>query len=306
MDYTRMYDEVFNGITLDEIRRRIAVFQASSGSWGERETHAWILDLAIGQAENARTPRIPISRRSYPKDTNFIRARNLKDEPTEKAFFISDMWEAPPKAIKAGRFNASGEQFLYVTEGQTDAPKLEVDVKDGDPYLLIFYKSTDDVELVEIGWPSESIPDYFGTHADKAKEILDFINNSFCEDEIYTISNIIAKEVHLGGFDGWCYPSVKLDGAINVCFNLSAKSKLDFSGAFAARDYGDQCRALAVFVDGYAGLATFSDWSEVNSLAQKYYYDIWSDYGRTGKLSDLKDSNKSTDTEIIYILKPDL
>ncbi|WDG52886.1 hypothetical protein [Pseudomonas chlororaphis] len=304
MGLAQMYDEVFSGITIDEIRRRIDFFYKHSASWNDGKTLEFILDLAIGKTGFARMPRIPISRRSYPKNANFIRARNLRDEPAEKNFLIGDMWEAPAKVVKAGRLNAPGEQFLYATEGQIKAPKLEVGVAEDDPYLLIFYKSTDDIELIDIGWQEEAIPEYFGVHADKAKEILDFINSSFRKDEIYMISNIIAKEVHQRGFDGWCYPSVKIEGAINVCFNLSAKRKLDFSGAFVARDHGDQNSVIAVFVDGDAGLASFSDWQNEKSLAKKFHDEIWADYMQTGDLSDLKEKNKSTSPELVYILKP--
>lgn len=306
MNLLRMYDRAFSGITIDEIRRRIAIFEEHSASWETDETLAFILDLAMGQSGYARTPRIPISRRSYPRNTNFIRVRNLKDEPTEKELFIGDMWEAPAKHVKPGRLNVTGEQFLYTTEGQTKAPKLEVGIEEGDPYLLIFYKSIDDIELIDVGWQDETIPEYFGAHAEKAREILDFINTSFRKDDIYIISNIIAKEIHLGGFDGWCYPSVKLDGAINACFNLQAKGKLDFSGAFVARDLGGQQQVITVCVDGNAGLALFSDWTGENSLAKKFYDEIWADYMQTGNLADLKENNKSTDPELLYILKLDI
>lgn len=304
MNLLQIYDSAFSGITIDEIRKRIAIFKEHSASWGADEMRAFILDLAMGRVGYALTPRIPISRRSYPKNTNFIRVRNLKDEPEEKEFFIGDMWEAPAKYVNPGRLNARGEQFLYATEGQIKAPKLEVGIEEGDPYLLIFYKSTDDIELIDVGWQDETIPEYFGAHTEKAREILNFINTSFRKDEIYIISNSIAKEIHLGHFDGWCYPSAKLEGAINACFNLPAKDKLDFSGAFIARDLGDQQQTIAVCVDGDSGLALFSDWADQNSLAKKLYDEIWTDYMQTGDLADLKENNKSTDPEVIYILKP--
>jgi RES domain len=170
--------------------------------------------------------------RAYQPGATFLRVRKLNDILT--APVIADFWEAPDHSTPQGRANQAREPLLYVS-GDLQTAQLETHTMEDDIYNFNLYKSTDLINVSEIGFPIEKKT---GTKNSTGRIIQEFITALFLKKGkfAYDVSNFLAKRFYSFDDDGLAYPSVanNLKGD-NLCLNQQGKSKLELIASFTFR-----------------------------------------------------------------------
>lgn len=194
-------------------------------------------------------------------NTSFYRVRKLEDTSIPSSNFknLSDMWEPPSEAVtKMGRLNKKHESLLYVSLADPGCAIKECKVNEGEPFALIKYSSTEQININLIGGK----PDYNQLNiTDKNTILIHDLYNNFLFDEfsrdvgegtefLYRPSEMIAKayfdlppEVQ----DAWAYPSIfNKKEQINVCFRpQKAHSLLILKGALICKMENDLIHPMA-------------------------------------------------------------
>ena len=143
--------------------------------------------------------------------------------------------------IKFGRLNNRKEQVMYLADTYRTAMQ-EVRLEKGDRFYLSLFVNTDPLNLMNIGEQLESE----GRYGAIEKKVSEFLLSEFTKvvesgkEFEYRISNLIAKHYYsytIDELDGWIYPSIAREGAMNIALDKKATDKkIKFLVAF----YGEQ------------------------------------------------------------------
>lgn len=91
---------------------------------------------------------------AYPNKTKFYRIRRLDGDSIPNINFqtYNDCWEPPKSCVKkAGRLNKINESLLYTSPQDPTVPLKELQIKDGEFYVLIIYRALSEIKVNLIG-----------------------------------------------------------------------------------------------------------------------------------------------------------
>lgn len=183
-----------------------------------------------------------------------FRIRKFVDLNTllEQMRLESSYWNPHPKYIKTyGRLNRPGKSLLYTAEEPLIALR-EMDVKEGDWFVLITYTNTMPIRV----WSIEPQYDHIAFSNDEPRkmQILQTMNKFLVElftmdvlpgqEYLYKITESIVSEWYASSYTnwGWSYPSVKDTTMYNLCldpecfkYSGGIRNVMKFSGAFVCR-----------------------------------------------------------------------
>lgn len=158
-------------------------------------------------------------------DLNFV----LTKMRTEK-----DAWE-PPVVKNRGRLNNIGESLLYTCPYSQETAVEEMKIREGEIFALMTYEAKEDIEALKIGEWKEN-RNLSKEQNQKLRIINNFLYSEFTKDVgigteyLYRVSEIITKDyfnfLPLEKQHAWCYPSVQLKKAYNVCFRTNIHKKV--------------------------------------------------------------------------------
>lgn len=201
----------------------------------------------------------------YKKGTKFYRIKTLEGSniPNSRFSKYSDYWETNPTYItKCGRINKPGESLIYTSLDYICCIK-ELQIKPGEPFVVIRYSAKEDVKVNVIG----GTYDYNALGITDEKQITnneivnDFLRNEFSREVgegneyLYRLSESIAKNFFdlppRDVQDAWCYLSVKDKTKYNVCFRPNiAREVLEVDGAMVCSNYHDNFLEVKLISDG--------------------------------------------------------
>jgi len=230
--------------TYEEIKKRIITFESNDFSkMTPDEIYKSVIELF---SKNGVIPR-DLYTIIIPKNEMFYRVRKFADK--ENFLTEQDFWNNPNPPI--GRLNLAGEPILYACYNNDPIKTAisEVGITDNELFVIISYKSVEEIEFSSPGIISSS---YKSDKEAYDKHILmeGFLKEIFTKqvhDEnnpyYYHISCAIAKYFFAFGKDSsgsyhndaFVYPSVKTKINNNIAFQIeSAKKKLKLCGAAIA------------------------------------------------------------------------
>ncbi|WP_425754913.1 hypothetical protein ACPW7J_08045 [Ihubacter sp. rT4E-8] len=178
----------------------------------------------------------------FQKGTRFYRVRLLDNQtiPNENLKDISDFWNPPVEYVrKYGRLNKPHESLLYTTFNPHTAI-YEAHISTNELFVIFIYETKKDVKVPWIGSPTNY--EHHNITNPKAicnHEILkNFLIDEFTrkvpqgQEQLYRITEHIAKEYFVAPESvGWRYPSIKDNGADNICFSSNnLNQNLDLVG----------------------------------------------------------------------------
>ncbi|WP_051227753.1 hypothetical protein [Gillisia sp. JM1] len=144
-----------------------------------------------------------------------------------------DAWE-PPVVENRGRLNNIGESLLYTCPYSQETAIEEMKIKEGEIFALMTYEAKQDIEALKIGEWKEN-KSLSKEQNQKLRIINNFLITEFTKDVgigteyLYRVSEIITKDyfdfLPIEKQQAWCYPSVKLKKAYNVCFRPNIHKK---------------------------------------------------------------------------------
>ena len=225
--------------------------------------------------------------RALPKESLFYRVRKMKDFKTimDQMTTIGAFWEPPAKFVHEwGRLNKPNEPLLYTAldiQGAID----ELHIADEDWFVLIKYKSLEEVKINWIG--GQYNDDQLRIQSPKARLIHEIYNN-FLKDEfsrdvgvgteyLYRISENIAKAYFdlppRAVQDAWCYASIQDKSKCNVCFRPEiAHDLLHLEGAMICRKIHDNLACYRMLTIGENGKIYGCNVGETGAVGQNQIF----------------------------------
>lgn len=239
-------EEILRNTTISEIQKKIDYFSLISAELNDKEIINEIKNVLLFGNDSIKASVFTSASRDYQKSSQFFRIRSL--EKKEITFKIEDFWEAPPERTNYGRFNKPYKPHLYITSGEFQTPKKELNIKENDHYLLIYYTANQTLSLFELGFDSNIPPLLSESSKEKIKLINNFIREYILNtnEGAYKISSVLSNDIaDYDRFDGWCYPSAKDNKAVNACIKTSSKHKLTIKNSFVCLSRPDNDSYIA-------------------------------------------------------------
>lgn len=181
----------------------------------------------------------------FKKSGNLFRVRKLTDELKKQleGGFINneELWEPPVEYAFRGRLNYEGYPYLYASEANLRTCLMEAKMQPNDEFILINYEFIDDTKLTGIGFDYDlSLISNINIRK-KVELFSELIKRNFLrtQDDAYVYSNYIAND--LCNYEkGWAYPSVQVEGWMNVCLTKDEQSKLVVKRVFVCKLKSDE------------------------------------------------------------------
>lgn len=240
-----LYDEIVNGIH-DSLGQKMSLKY-----WGyEVKKNCYVPSITVDIPHAV----IPMSSSLYSRDTILFRVRKIASP--EYQYTIQDFWEPPKEVIRPGRLNQDGEQMLYCSVDNSRTALKEARINVGDTYIIIFYRVKDKISVNKIGF-------------DLRTDILKIVNEFFGKsgEAAYKLSEKLAKMYKLDYCDGWIYPSVLHEKGINICLDLSAKTKLDLVAVHECKRLEESDKYLSILDINSGSVSRLNDWDNPDGQA---------------------------------------
>ena len=168
-------------------------------------------------------------------------------------------------------------------------PKKEVGITNGDYYIIIYYNVIETLSLFELGFKNVNIPNTKETTKKKIELLNEFIRKSVLSRKsgAYRISSILSNDIaNFQEFDGWCYPSMHNNNAVNTCIKSSSKFKLKIKSIFLCQACSDRDKYFYSMTIGTDSIIQcFSDWNEENSRAYEILNQVYDDNKKVQKIT---------------------
>lgn len=180
---------------------------------------------------------IPTNTKIVAGGTKIFRARLIDHE--DQISLLSDIWQAPPMFVSAGRLNVPREPLIYTSQESPATAAFEVRMKPGDVFAMIQYSTKLNVSYAPVGEVPMNL-DFTMNEVRKLKMIYGFMEDIFTQraspnkEHVYIAPELIVKNFFDWPIEisqAWGYRSVADPGGhgFNLCFRPEvAKAYLHF------------------------------------------------------------------------------
>lgn len=278
-------NKAFDYVSINKIKKKIKEFKKNNHTYKDVELLDRIKDVLLFDVNGFGLSIFTSAAREYQISSQLFRIRKFEQHTISE----KDLWEPPNDKVDYGRFNKPKESFLYATIGDFETPKKEVGITNGDYYIIIYYNVIETLSLFELGFKNVNIPNTKETTKKKIELLNEFIRKSVLSRKsgAYRISSILSNDIaNFQEFDGWCYPSMHNNNAVNTCIKSSSKFKLKIKSIFLCQACSDRDKYFYSMTIGTDSIIQcFSDWNEENSRAYEILNQVYDDNKKVQKIT---------------------
>ena len=249
------------------------------GEFRKRVANFWELDLADAASDAAKAVGdvlrfqeqyvFPFSWDEYQPNFDIWRVREMDAEYLKEGVRVSDLWEAPARHAKSGRFNETNESLLYACMASPGGTMAEARLAPGSSFILIQYEFREPLVLKRVG---QCNPDSSLTRRERRveREVSRFVRDVVSVSagqfgpDTYTFTRQVLREFLPleGGWEvGWRYESTLVTGLQNVALEPeTAHARLTVRSVIVGRvEWVDEKGASARYLGFSDGIEMFGD-----------------------------------------------